>query len=967
MPTNGKIGSWVRRVLVPLLLALILGGCVADRPEPVNPAAGCLDRQWPWAASDLSVDPALRFGRLDNGLRYVLMGNHQPRGRVALYLDVQAGSLNEEENQRGLAHFLEHMLFNGTRHYPPGTLIDYFQSIGMSFGADTNAHTSYNETVYKLLLPAGDKKTVDEGLVVMDDWARGALLLPEEIERERGVILAEKRSRDSAAARVARRRMAVEFAGTRVASRYPIGLERVIRSADQTLFRRFYDQWYRPDNMVLILVGDTDLDQAEALIRNRLAPLAAAGPDPSCYDFGRIDEGSSEFLYLDEPDLGRTDLSLTMSWNVTPRVDTRAVEKESLREYVAALILDNRMQQLIGEPGAPLTETQVYAGVFVRRLGYFTIVGRTDGDRWRQGLSRLATAWHQILTHGVEPAELVRARQQIIADLKKKAEGAASRSSDQVAAAISRDLNNFDVTMAPAEQLAVYSRMLATMTSGDIDRVLRRIRDHSRRVVTVAGTARPGATTGHDGRDVIRRVWQQAMATPVAPWRPAARAAFPYLSPARDRAPVAKVVPHPAIGAATTVLANGIRINIRRTDFEKGLVRLAVHFGGGMASEPAPGLGRLAEAVVRESGVGRLTRQQLAEAISGHSLELRFVVGEESFSFAGQGLNTDLELMLQLIQTMLEDPAFREDAFIRVRQQFAQKYRAMEESVDGRMELVQDRFFAGGNPRYGWPDKDDFMGLTLDRVRDWLSPVLARPDLEFSLVGDLDPDQAVDLVRRYFGDLPPVTRPAVHPAPVRFPAGKKKTITVKTGVGKGMLAVGWGTADFWDIARTRRLSVLAALFADRLRKSIREQLGATYSPVVYNRSSRVDRGYGVLRCLLTVAPDMVEPVNRAVLAIAGQLSEKGVDDGELRRVLAPIMTSIRDMQRTNRYWLDSVLALSSRHPEQLDWPLTIVADFGAMTRDEINDLARTYLRPGTAALLNVVSQATENERPLSAD
>ena len=323
--------------------------------------------------------------------------------------------------------------------------------------------------------------------------------------------------------------------------------------------------------------------------------------------------------------------------------------------------------------------------------------------------------------------------------------------------------------------------------------------------------------------------------------------------------------------------------------------------------------------------------------------------------------------MLQLIQTTLRDPAFRQDAFVRVRQRFAQMYRAMEESVDGRMELVQDRFFAGGNPRYGLPDQARFMALTLDQVRNWLAPVLARPDLEFSLVGDLDPDRAVDLVRRYFGDFAPVTRPVLQPGPVRFPAGRKKTITVKTGVSKGMLAVGWGTADFWDISRTRRLGVLAALFADRLRKSIREQLGATYSPVVYNRASRVDRGYGVLRCLLTVAPDMVEPVNRAVLTIAGQLSEKGVDDGELRRVLAPILTSIHDLQRTNRYWLESVLALSSRHPEQLGWPLTIVNDFGAITSDEINGLARTYLRPGTAAILKVVSQETRGNEPGSAD
>ncbi len=182
-------GKWI---LFPLFsLVLLLAGCglkppAADTPETIS----CISRGWPQDNSDLSADPKLIFGTLDNGLRYVVVKNREPKDRVALYLDIQAGSLNETDAQRGLAHYLEHMLFNGTTHYPPGTLIEYFQSIGMSFGADTNAHTSYDETVYKLLLPSGSQESVDEGMLVLADYARGALLLEDEVDRERGVILA---------------------------------------------------------------------------------------------------------------------------------------------------------------------------------------------------------------------------------------------------------------------------------------------------------------------------------------------------------------------------------------------------------------------------------------------------------------------------------------------------------------------------------------------------------------------------------------------------------------------------------------------------------------------------------------------------------------------------------------------------------------------------------------------------------
>ena len=204
--------------LVALIVPAAAAGSDSDRPA-------CISTGWPHEGSDLAPDPSLRFGRLDNGLRYVLLANREPRDRVALYLNVQAGSLHETDDQRGVAHYLEHMLFNGTTHYPPGTLVEYFQSIGMGFGADTNAHTSFDETVYNLLLPSGKPEVLAEGLKVLADYARGGLLRETEVERERGIILAEKRSRDSAESRVGKEQLRFDFAGTLVAERDPIGTE----------------------------------------------------------------------------------------------------------------------------------------------------------------------------------------------------------------------------------------------------------------------------------------------------------------------------------------------------------------------------------------------------------------------------------------------------------------------------------------------------------------------------------------------------------------------------------------------------------------------------------------------------------------------------------------------------------------------------------------------------------------------
>ena len=265
------------------------------------------------------------------------------------------------------------------------------------------------------------------------------------------------------------------------------------------------------------------------------------------------------------------------------------------------------------------------------------------------------------------------------------------------------------------------------------------------------------------------------------------------------------------------------------------------------------------------------------------------------------------------------------------------------------MQLQGERFLAGGNVRYGLPPLAEIKKLDLAQVRDWLAPAFADEALEISVVGDFDQQQILDLVGRYFGGPARKPAPAVHGEAIRFPAGKNLHLEVDSATDKAQVVVAWPTADFWDISRTRRLSVLASVLDDRLRKEIREQLGATYSPYVYNRSSRVDPGYGVLRAQMIVAPDLAAGLSEKLRAVGTGLARNGVSADELERAVEPVVTSIRDLVRTNRYWMESVLVLSTRHPQQLQWPLTIQGDFAAITREEISELAARYLQPDRAA------------------
>jgi zinc protease len=908
----------------------------------------CISKGWPHEQSDLKPDPSLIFGTLENGLRYVMMANDEPKGRVAMYLDVQSGSLHETEEQRGLAHYLEHMLFNGTTHHPPGSLVEYFQSIGMEHGADTNAHTFYNETVYKLLLPDAKEKTLNDGLLVLADYAGGALLLEKEVDKERGIILAEKRSRDSAFMRMSKKSAEQGLAGTLVAQRDMIGTEEVLKTADSALLRQYYERWYRPENMILVVVGDTDLSHLEKLIKKQLSGLKAKTPVPPCPDFGQVVENGTEAIYLFETDLGYTEVALESVWNIVPAQPSKAEELLDLKKYVVQVMMDNRLQQLVNQPKSPMTSADFSSGIFLRRLGYTSIDARTSPEHWQQALESLNTALRQAQEFGFNEAEFKRAKSEILSRLKKEVQVAGSRESKDLVSKIIRSLNNNEVVMSPEQELSLFEPSLEKMALAELNKNFQKMW-HERRLVKVMGTTELKKENGISPEDTILKALHKAEQAEVTAWVQGKEAVFPYLPIPKKQGKVDEHISYKEIGAERYVFKNGLILNLKHTDFEPNEIKIMATLGHGKLVETKPGLALLAEMLLPESGVGGLTEEQLKEVLAPYSAHVRFQIEEDDFQFQGKGLKNESELLFQLLYTNLYDPAFREDAFQRGMQRIRQAYAQMESSVEGMMHLQGERFLAGGNLRYGAVPLEMLNKITVADIEQWLRPVFKESELEISVVGDFDQQEILGLAGVYFGGQARNSSQKVDGEQISFPSGKSLSLPVTTHSEKGMVTVAWPTDDFWDISRTRRLNVLASVLDDRMRKLIREELGAAYSPYAYNRPSLVDPGYGVLRTVVVVDPPQAEMVVDKLKQLGTELAKEKITADELERALEPTMTSIRDMVRTNRYWLESVLVQSSRHPERLEWPKTIQSDIAAITVDEISALAAKYLQSKKAA------------------
>jgi zinc protease len=886
------------------------------------------------------------FGRLENGLRYVILPNAEPKGRVSLQLKIHAGSLHESEEQRGSAHYLEHMMFNGTAHYPPGKLVDYFQSIGMAFGPDTNAHTSYDETVYQLMLPNSSKETLSEGLRVLADYAGGALLLPEEVDRERGVILAEKRERDSAGRRVFKADMEQGFAGTLLARRDVIGVDETLKKADAALLRQFYETWYRPDNMLLAVAGDADPALLKELIAEQFRPLKAKTEQAACPDLGALPVGGVAAFYQHELDLGHAKVTVGSVWNTEPENFTQAVALRGLKEAVASTVFNYRLQRLVNSKDSPLTSAQFHSGRPFGRFGFSSLGAKAAADQWQAALNMLNTALRQALAADFAEAELERAKKEILSLLKQQLEAAASRKSDTLAAELLNALNEGEVPLSPAQEMELYGPALEKLTAAEVSAVFRSLWPE-RRLIKVAGMA---DLRGKEQKpeELVLAAFTTAQAAELAPWTQQAEAVFPYLPQPTTEAKVERRTALEKIGAEQVLFSNGLTLNLKKTDFEPNEVQVSVVFGKGELSEPKPGLALLAQMLLPESGTGGLDQDQLKAALAQYSIRAQFRVDEDSFQFNGLGLSREIEPLFQLLHAHLYDPAFRADAFDQVMRKAEQMHAQMAGSVEGVMQVKGEPFLAGGNLRYGIAPLEVLKARTLAELEAWLAPVLKNEPLEISVVGDFDPEQAVKLAGKYFGS-PRTGGQQAEGGKIAFPSGKNLSLNVVTASDKAMITVAWPTDDFWDIARTRRLGVLAAVLDDRLRKQVREELGAAYSPYVYNRSSTVDPGYGVLRSVVMAEPGQAASLSGKLKQAGKELAAGKITADELTRALEPTLTSIRDMVRTNRYWLESVLIKSSRHPQRLEWPLSIESDFAAVKAEEIEALAAKYLQPDKAA------------------
>jgi len=925
----------------------------APATAAVNPQ-GAAAKAWNFAASDIPVDPNIIFGVLPNGMKYALLGNRTPKDSVVLRMRFDVGSFAEADDQRGLAHFLEHMAFNGSTNVPEGEMIKLLERKGLAFGADTNASTGFDETIYKLDLPNASDDLIDTGLMLMRETGGNLTIDPAAVDRERGIILSERRARDTYQLRSLIDQLDFQMQGMKVASRIPVGTEEVIRTAPAARLRDLYDRYYRPERATLVLVGDFDPAAIETKIKARFSDWKGRGPAGADPVIGNVDYARAAAAddFVDPAIQDSVTVAAFKPW--VEEADTKAKRARNLAEDVGEAIINRRLAKIALNEDSP-----ILAGYFNDAAGWkvfdqVTVGAVAKEGAWKEALALVEQEQRRAIEHGFTQAEVAEQLANRRTVLKNAVAGVTTRRSDGLADALIAAAEGDFVFTRPEASQALFDAAAPSLSTAAVTTAFRkRMEGFSAPLARV--TAKKPIEGGVDAiLASLRASTQVAVAAPTE----TANAAFAY----DNFGTPGKIVGDERVedlGIRRIRFANNVMLNIKQTDFQKDKVMLSLRVDGGnlLATREDPTKVALAGSIML-GGLEAHSVDELRSIFAGKTVSPGF--GSDTDAFGGSALTSpeDFALQAKLMAAFLTHPGYRPDGLALIRRVLPQQYAANDATPAAVLGRDVGGILANDDPRSQTPPLDKLMRLDWAQLKPIVADSFAHGAIEIGVVGDLDEQAAIDAIAATFGALPE-RRAAFDPradARIRqFAADRsERTLIHKGPAEQAELRVYWPARDDSDLAEAMRLNLLARVMQLMLTEELREKLGESYSPGAAASLSDEFPGYGHLFAASNVDYKDLPTTRAAIFAIAKELRDKPVDPDLIDRARKPLVESMTKSRRENAYWLNYV-AQAASHADRLDRSRKGIGEVEAATPADLQALARRYLVDDKALVIKAVS------------
>ena len=943
-----------------LILLFVMGGITAVRAQSVSQDLG----------SQIPVDSTIRTGTLDNGLTYYIRRNQQPENRVELRLAVNAGSILENDNQLGLAHFTEHMAFNGTEHYAKNELVSTLQSAGVRFGAHLNAYTSFDETVYMLMLPTTDT-TLQDGLQILQDWAQGITFEDEEIDKERGVVIEEWRIGQGAQQRMRDEYLPVVLANSRYAQRLPIGTKGILEDFDYETLRQFYQDWYRPNLMAVVAVGDINVDSMEAQIRQYFGELTNPEQprERTAYDIPNHDD--TKVVVVTDPEATFNQLSLYYKADQAPE------EEETLRDYRQSVLentftgmLNDRLGELTQSADPPFINAGTYYGDIVRAKEAFQAFAIVPEGGIERGLKTLVEQMEKVRQFGFTPTELDRYKRQLLTAYERAYNEREKTESKGYANEYVRNFLEGEPIPGIAFEYQFMQQYLPEVTLDEINALADEWMRDENRVVVVMAPEKEGVSVPTS--DEVRQYLQEAGAAEVTAYTEEAVAeSLMDIPPAAGEITAEKTLD--SLGVTELTLSNGVRVVLKPTDFKADEILMLASSPGGHSLYDLDTYysATNADNVIRQSGVSDLSLVALDKYLADKNAGVRPYIGELKEGFSGNATPRDLETLLQLTNLYFTQPRLDSASF----QSYITKNKAIyQDLLSNPQYYYQDRrarVLSQNNPRGGgYPTVDDWNKVELGEVDSVYRDRFAdASDFTFFFVGNFEVDSLKPLLATYLGSLPSTNREETwQDVGVRPPSGAVEEDVFKGNDPKSMVNLTFTGEMDYDREEAFELNALIQALNIKLIEEIREKRSGVYGISARGSATKYPYEHYSISVGFPCAPENVDTLTQAVYDEIKKLQTNGPTQADLQKVKETLRREIETNLKENGYWL-STLEEAYFNNEDLNEIVDYEEAISELSVDELKSLANKYFNVDEAieVVLYPEEEQAETSEPAPAN
>jgi zinc protease len=941
--------SKIARRFACLLLAIAAAthpAMAADAP----PKSIQTEDPWIYSGTDIPRDPEWVFGKLDNGLRYAVRKNNVPPGQVSIRIRVDAGSLYETQSEQGFAHLLEHLLFRQSKYLAEGQAIPTWQRLGATFGSDTNAETTPTQTVFKLDLPNATPASVEESFRLLSGMVREPALTQANINTEVPIVLAEKRERGGASQRVSEATRKLFFTGQPLAERNPIGTDEILKGATQDAVRAFHSRWYRPENVVIVAVGDADPNALAAQIEKWFSDWRGKGALVPAPDFGKpvLPEGGDpanpvgEARVLMEPDLPPM-INYAVLRPYDQVVDNLEYNRGLMLDAVAQAIINRRLEARARGGGSYLFAQVSQDDVSRSADGTFISITPLDGN-WQAALKDVRAVIADAMAIPPTKEEIAREVAELDVAFASRVEERSVMAGAQLADDVVQAVDIRESVATPETVLQVFRDMNARFTPDAI-------REHTRSLFT--GAVIRTLMVEPTGSDADAQALQAAMLAPVVA-DGAARAKAATVS-FKDLPRVGK--PGKLLSAKQTGLlsieqlefSNGVRALIWPNDAEPGRVNVKVRFGSGYRAftpDDAPYI-TLGQMALVGSGVGPLGQDDLDNISTGRKMGFDFAINPAVFSFSAETRASDLDDQLYLFAAKLALPRWDANPVLRAKAAAKLQYESFATSPAGVLQRDLDYLLADRDARFATPTPAMLDKATPEGFRKVWEPLLKQGPVEVMIFGDFNREKTIAALERTFGALA-ARQPIPAQAEARLPAfptpnAQPLVLHHRGDSNQAAAAIAWPTGGgVADIHESRQLEILTQLFNNRLFDAMREHAGASYAPRVTNDWPLDLAKGGRVIAMAQLEPEAVPAFFEAAEKIAENLAATPPTADELARITEPLRQLVSRASTGNGFWMFN-LEGAAFDPRRIEAMRSLLNDYTQTTPQAMQALAKRYL------------------------